>query len=444
MGTIQLIPWKNINYGENEVRYYNDDNSESILEMRESFNEYGQFNPVTVKKIEEDQFQLLAGHTRLFATMESYKQLHEGVAFNGNKIENLQDRHEGWTKILVNIIEPTVDDFEIALEENLARKNLHPLEEAIAYQKLKNLHEAKYPQTKQGGALGGQIKAIKNNPTSTQNAEADEVMGFVKLMMKKRNKSETWIRNILLLNDLPESDKESYRKNTDAKLSTFVNLARKYKAKPKEDDKDKNETKQDHSPTEQDIAADINKNEFNSNNEIIIPNEDEQSREEKTFPIRQENDSQENSTSNLNSSGKDENLKEPTSEIKSSSDGENISSSEPNEETIIIDKNNFVKEAINETHIQILEIFTMRLEKIKNEINKISVTAQSQEESFSIGENGWIQMQDSAKNLNSSLINLLKIIKKKIQNFEEGRSPNIQLTLEEEYNRLQEETDFWS
>lgn len=443
MGTMQLIPWKNINYGENEVRYYNDDNSESILEMRESFNEYGQFNPVTVKKIEEDRFQLIAGHTRLFATMESYKQLHEGVAFNGSKIENLQDRHEGWTKILVNIIEPTVDDFEIALEENLARKNLHPLEEAVAYQKLKNLHEAKYPQTKQGGALGGQIKAIKNNPTSTQNAEADEVMGFVKLMMKKRNKSETWIRNLLLLNDLPESDKESYRKNTDAKLSTYVNLARKYKAKPKESDKDKNETEQEHSPTEQDITADTSKNESNPNNEIITTNEDEQSREEETSPTRQENDSQENSTSNLNSNEKEESLKESISEIKPSGDGEKISYSEPIEETITPNKNNFTKETIKDSDLERLEIFNLRLKNINDYINKFSDTAHSQEESFLIGENGWGQMQTSVKSLNSSLISLLKIIKNKLQHFEENRSPIIQLTLEEEYDRLKEKTDFW-
>jgi ParB family chromosome partitioning protein len=82
-------------------------------ELSYSIREHGLLQPILVRSKDEGYFEIIAGHRRLQAC-----------------------KRIGWRKIICHIIE--ADDkhaFEISLTENMQRKSLNPIEEAMAYKK---------------------------------------------------------------------------------------------------------------------------------------------------------------------------------------------------------------------------------------------------------------------------------------------------------------------
>lgn len=80
--------------------------------LAESINAHGLLQPVVVRQV-DDRYQLIAGERRLRAAMQA-----------------------GWTDVPVNVIE--ADDrqtAELAIVENLQRKDLNPLEKAASFQR---------------------------------------------------------------------------------------------------------------------------------------------------------------------------------------------------------------------------------------------------------------------------------------------------------------------
>ncbi|WHA05208.1 ParB/RepB/Spo0J family partition protein [Candidatus Bandiella numerosa] len=89
-------------------------NEEDILELAESIKLYGVLQPILVKSLENDRYQIIAGERR----------------WRASKLANL--------KFVPAIIKNTIDrqNVEISLIENIQREDLNPLEEANIYKTL--------------------------------------------------------------------------------------------------------------------------------------------------------------------------------------------------------------------------------------------------------------------------------------------------------------------
>lgn len=133
---------------------------ESLEELAQSINTYGIIQPLSIRKLGEDRYELVAGERRLRAAKKA-----------------------GLTEVPAIIVDITDrESAAIALLENLQRENLSFLEEAEAYYNLIKDHS--YTQEKLAELIGKKQSTIANK---------------IRLL-----KLETEIRNILLENNLTE------------------------------------------------------------------------------------------------------------------------------------------------------------------------------------------------------------------------------------------------
>lgn len=133
---------------------------ESLEELAQSINTYGIIQPLSIRKLGEDRYELVAGERRLRAAKKA-----------------------GLTEVPAIIVDITDrESAAIALLENLQRENLSFLEEAEAYYNL--IRDHSYTQEKLAELIGKKQSTIANK---------------IRLL-----KLETEIRNILLENNLTE------------------------------------------------------------------------------------------------------------------------------------------------------------------------------------------------------------------------------------------------
>ncbi len=113
-------------------------NDENIGELAESIKNLGIVQPITVRKIENDKFQLIAGERRLRAS---------------NKIG---------LKTIPSFIKNSSDEemLEIALVENIQRKDLDPIEIALSIKRL--IDELSLTQEQLSRKLGKKRSTISN------------------------------------------------------------------------------------------------------------------------------------------------------------------------------------------------------------------------------------------------------------------------------------------
>ncbi|KZL93025.1 nucleoid occlusion protein [Clostridium magnum] len=133
---------------------------ESLEELAQSINTYGIIQPLSIRKLGEDRYELVAGERRLRAAKKA------GLTEVPAIIMDITDRESA----------------AVALLENLQRENLSFLEEAEAYYNLIKDHS--YTQEKLAELIGKKQSTIANK---------------IRLL-----KLETEIRNILLENNLTE------------------------------------------------------------------------------------------------------------------------------------------------------------------------------------------------------------------------------------------------
>lgn len=134
--TISQLPLHIIRPNPNQPRHIFD--HDSLKELSESIRQYGVIQPITVRKLNDGTYELVAGERRLKAC---------GLA--------------GMLKIPAIIIETEDEDSAvIALVENIQRQNLSFLEEANAYAML--LHKHKMTQEELAKRLGKTQSAIAN------------------------------------------------------------------------------------------------------------------------------------------------------------------------------------------------------------------------------------------------------------------------------------------
>lgn len=92
---------------------------EKIKELAQTIHTHGMIQPIVVRKIDDDSFELIAGERRWRAV-----------------------QHLGWKKVSTIIREMSdTETASVALIENLQREELTVIEEAIAYNKLLELHD---------------------------------------------------------------------------------------------------------------------------------------------------------------------------------------------------------------------------------------------------------------------------------------------------------------
>lgn len=136
VGGIASIPLKKIK--RNPFQPREDFDEEALQELSDSIKQQGIIQPITVRKMGYDKYQLISGERRLRASEMA-----------------------GLKKIPAYI--RVADDqqmLELALVENIQRKDLNPLEIAISYQRL--IEECKLTQEKLSGRVGKNRTTITN------------------------------------------------------------------------------------------------------------------------------------------------------------------------------------------------------------------------------------------------------------------------------------------
>ena len=113
-------------------------NEEKIKELSLSIKQHGIIQPITVRRIDNDKFQLISGERR----------------FRASKLIG--------NKTIPAFIRDTDDKnlLELALIENIQRENLNSIEIAISYKKL--IDELKINQEKLGARVGKDRTTINN------------------------------------------------------------------------------------------------------------------------------------------------------------------------------------------------------------------------------------------------------------------------------------------
>lgn len=136
LGNINEIPVKNIEVNPFQPR--TDFDQEALEELAESIKTQGIIQPITVRILAEDQFQLISGERRLQAS----------------KIAGLE-------KVPAYI--RVADDqqmLEMALIENIQRENLNAIEIALSYQRL--IAECQLKQEELGDRVGKKRTTVNN------------------------------------------------------------------------------------------------------------------------------------------------------------------------------------------------------------------------------------------------------------------------------------------
>lgn len=136
IGSIIEIELNKIDVNPFQPRTYFDE--ESLIELGNSIKELGVIQPITVRKMEGNQFQLVSGERR----------------FRASKLI-------GNTTIPAYIrIANDQEMLEMALVENIQRKNLDPIEVALSYQRL--IDEIKLTQEELSTRVGKKRSTVTN------------------------------------------------------------------------------------------------------------------------------------------------------------------------------------------------------------------------------------------------------------------------------------------
>ena len=134
---VATIPLEEISVNPNQPRV--DFDQEALKELASSLKVHGLIQPVTVRRLTAKEYQLISGERRWRASkMAGLKQIPAYI-----RIANDQEM------------------LEMALVENIQRKNLNPIEVAITYQRLKE--ECKLTDDKLAARVGKQRSTVTNH-----------------------------------------------------------------------------------------------------------------------------------------------------------------------------------------------------------------------------------------------------------------------------------------
>ncbi|WP_080871884.1 nucleoid occlusion protein [Oceanobacillus timonensis] len=183
---------------------------EKIKELAQTIHTHGMIQPIVVRKLDDDSFELIAGERRWRAV-----------------------QHLGWKQVAAIIREMNdTETASVALIENLQREELTVIEEAIAYNKLLELHDLTQEALAQ--RLGKNQSTIANKlrllklPQEVQDAVLDKLITerHARALIKVKEEEQ----QLQLLKEILE--KELNVKQTEERI-TKMNAPKEEKKKPK-------------------------------------------------------------------------------------------------------------------------------------------------------------------------------------------------------------------
>lgn len=172
LGSVAMLPISQIEANPFQPRTVFD--QESLLELVQSIKELGIIQPVTVRKMGYDQFQLISGERR----------------FRASQIAGLTE-----VPAYIRVANDQAM-LEMALVENIQRKNLDPIEVALSYQRL--IEECKLTQEAMSERVG------KKRATITNTLRLLKLPPEIQLSLRKNEISMGHARALLSFSDEAE------------------------------------------------------------------------------------------------------------------------------------------------------------------------------------------------------------------------------------------------
>ena len=120
---------------------------EEMQKLKDSIFKHGILQALTVREIDNDKYELIAGGRRFEAISQLYN-------------EHKDDKF-GFVPVFIKQIDTESQMTELALIENIQRSNLNPIEEAFAFSKLKINYKMSDQQI--GNSVGKSRSAIANS-----------------------------------------------------------------------------------------------------------------------------------------------------------------------------------------------------------------------------------------------------------------------------------------
>ena len=188
-----------------------DFDKEPLLELSNSIKEHGIIQPITVRKIGRNEFQIISGERRYQASKLA------GIDELPCFIRIADDQHM----------------LEMAIVENVQRKDLNAIEIALSYQRL--IDECNLSQEELGKKVSKNRSTVANFlrllklPTEIQKALRDDkiTMGHARALLALSNEKEMLITlNEILENNLSVRAVEEKRKFQVKSLNTTLALSR--------------------------------------------------------------------------------------------------------------------------------------------------------------------------------------------------------------------------
>ena len=209
VGSISRIEISNISPNPFQPRL--DFDKEPLLELANSIKEHGIIQPITVRKIGRNEFQIISGERRYQASKLA------GIEELPCFIRIADDQHM----------------LEMAIVENVQRKDLNAIEIALSYKRL--IEECNLSQEELGRKVSKNRSTVANFlrllklPIEIQKALRDNkiTMGHARAMLALSNEKEMLITlNEILENNLSVRAVEEKRKAQVKSLSTPLALSR--------------------------------------------------------------------------------------------------------------------------------------------------------------------------------------------------------------------------
>jgi ParB family chromosome partitioning protein len=211
-GTVVNIPLSQIEANPFQPR--NEFEKQSLAELAQSIKEYGLIQPITVRKVGNEKFQIISGERRFRAAQLA------GLEHIPSFIRLASDKTM----------------LEMALVENLQREDLNPIEIALGYKRL--IEECNLTQEQLSKKVGQDRSTVTNFlrllklPPLIQSALRDKKisMGHARALLSIDNpQTQTKILNDILKNELPVRQVEEYARNYSQKSERRKKSERKNK-----------------------------------------------------------------------------------------------------------------------------------------------------------------------------------------------------------------------
>ena len=203
------IPIEFLHPNKNQPRKLFDE--EKIDELSQSIKQKGLILPILVKKIDENNYQIIAGERRWRASQKAG--LHDVPVI----IKNLDDK----------------EILEIALIENMQREDLNPIEEAEGIARLQD--EFKYTQEELSNILG------KSRPQISNTIRLLKLPQKVKEFVQNKTLSAGHARALVRLEDSYAIAQVAIKKNMNVRqLETYISYVKNKRGKKGNKAKDPN------------------------------------------------------------------------------------------------------------------------------------------------------------------------------------------------------------